>query len=91
MAPHRHRRVAGLDHPQMLLHRWLGLEAKEDEADADGASLLGMEDPAVGDEAGRTVEDASAGGQSLARNGLANEGTKIWSGSEVPSFPMKMK
>lgn len=88
MAPHRHHRIAGLDHPQILLHRWLGLEAKEDEADADGASLVGMVDPAVGSEAG-TVE--SVGGQNLATNDPANEGTKIWLGSEVPSFPATMK
>ena len=77
MAPHRHHWVAGLGHPQIPLHCWQGLEAKEDEADADGASQVGMADPAVGDEAGRAVEGASVGGQSLATNDPVNEGTKI--------------
>lgn len=45
-----------------------------------------MADPAVGSEAG-TVESACVSGQNLATNDLANEETKIWLGSEVPSFP----
>lgn len=58
-------------------------EAKGDEAGADGASLADKVAPAVD---GTTAESASVGDQSLATYDPANEVTKIWLGSEVPSY-----
>lgn len=78
--PHRRHQAVGL--PQTLLHRWKDWEAKEDEADVGGASLVDKAAPEVD---GTIAESASVGGQSLATNDPVNEATKIWLGSEAPS------